>query len=230
MKRRFDPSNPELMDRPQPVNEALRGALRNLALLNRCFGGVPPVRRFLEPHTSPARPIRVLDLACGYADIPRALIRWSRQTRRPLTIHAVDFHPATLALARAASRGFPELTFEQADALTYEAREPFDVVLNTLSLHHFTEGQAVSLLRSVLRNSHRGAFVSDLRRSRAGLLALRALTTLLLRNPITRADALASMQAAFSGAELRSLALLAGWEHFEWHRLPHFRQGISIGI
>ena len=38
MKRVFDPQDPELMDRPQPVTPALEADLRNLVSLNRWFG------------------------------------------------------------------------------------------------------------------------------------------------------------------------------------------------
>jgi len=37
MKRNFDPAEPELMDRPQPVSAELEGDLRNIRQLNRWF-------------------------------------------------------------------------------------------------------------------------------------------------------------------------------------------------
>ncbi len=38
MKRQFDPAEPELMDRPQPVSAELERDLKNLRQLNRWFG------------------------------------------------------------------------------------------------------------------------------------------------------------------------------------------------
>jgi len=224
MNRVFDPNEPELMDRPQPVNEDLRGALVNLATLNRWFGGVRPVREFVASQVPEGGSARVLDLACGYADIPRALIAWARRSGRVLEIHAVDFSPATLEIARAASRDFPEITFEQADALHYDPGRTYELALNTLSLHHFTESDAVRLLKAVRTSATRGAYVTDLRRSKLGCVGLQLLTGLVLRNRITRADALTSMKAAFSMTEFKTLAADAGWEPRSCRALPHFRQ------
>jgi len=226
MKRQFDPSEPELMDRPQPVNEELRGALRNLNLLNRWFGGFRPVQAFVARHTRPGQVCRILDLACGYADIPRRLLDWGAASDRQLRIHAVDFSPATLAIARDASQEYEGLTFEQADGRDYETDQPYDLVLNTLTLHHFTESDAVRFLRAAKRCTSGTAYITDLRRSVIGYWGLFLLTGLILRNRMTRLDALASMRAAFSPDEFRGLASSAGWNGGDYSRLRHYRQAI----
>ena len=46
MKRQFDPAEPELMDRPQPVSAELESDLHNLRQLNRYFGSYALVMRF----------------------------------------------------------------------------------------------------------------------------------------------------------------------------------------
>ena len=46
MKRQFDPAEPELMDRPQPISPELESDLHNLRQLNRYFGSYALVRSF----------------------------------------------------------------------------------------------------------------------------------------------------------------------------------------
>src|SRR5438045_6283354 len=74
MKRRFDPNEPELMDRPQPVSVELESDLRNLRALNRYFGSYRLVRHFLRGWIRPNDRLRVLDLATGSGDVPRMIV------------------------------------------------------------------------------------------------------------------------------------------------------------
>ena len=46
--REFDPTEPELMDRPQPVSQELAVDLDNLVRINRHFGSYRLIRRFLQ--------------------------------------------------------------------------------------------------------------------------------------------------------------------------------------
>jgi len=66
VKRRFDPAEPELMDRPQPVTAELERDLQNLCQLNRFFGSHRLIRTFLEHWIKPREKLRVVDLATGF--------------------------------------------------------------------------------------------------------------------------------------------------------------------
>ena len=48
MKPRFDPAEPELMDRPQPVTPELPSDPRNLRELNRYFGSYRLSENFFD--------------------------------------------------------------------------------------------------------------------------------------------------------------------------------------
>src|SRR4029077_5279518 len=62
VKRKFDPAEPELMDRPQPVSAELERDLRNLRQLNRYFGSYAIVLRFMRRWINPGDRIRIADL------------------------------------------------------------------------------------------------------------------------------------------------------------------------
>src|SRR5438105_11730422 len=100
MKRRFDPNEPELMDRPQPISAELESDLRNLRAFNRYFGSYRLVRHFLRRWIRPNDQLRVVDLATGSGDIPRMIVRLGRQLNVQIGIDAVDFQSSTIEIAR----------------------------------------------------------------------------------------------------------------------------------
>lgn len=228
MKRTFDPAEPELMDRPQPVTPELATDLRNLVSLNRWFGSHWLLRKFLSQWLSADRPYRVLDLATGAGDLPRVMVEWARQHGVSLQVDAVDANPSTLEIAREASRDFPEITFLRDNVLTFAPAHTYDLVCCSLALHHFSEDDAVRLLRRCRELSHGFTLVSDLERSFSTLVGVHALTTLFYREPMTRADAIASAHRAFSFREFRALAEAAGWSDFGHARFLFCRQAIWL--
>ena len=146
MKREFNPDEPELMDRPQPVSEELETDLLNLVSLNRHFGSHRLVRGFLSRWFTPDQSYRVLDLATGAGDIPRMIADWARQRGVNVRIDAVDANPSTLEIARKHSAAYPEIQFLRGNVLTYESGETYDLVCCSLALHHFSEDDATRLL------------------------------------------------------------------------------------
>jgi len=228
MQRQFDPSEPELMDRPQPVSDELARDLENLRRLNSWFGSYRLIRAFLRCWFQPGGNYRILDLATGYGDIPRMIVAWSRAMGCTVQIDAVDQQSATLQLAQKASAGFSEIRYQQADALTFSSPGTYDLVLCSLALHHFSEQDAVKILRQARVHSHENVLVADLERSTFTAACVWFLTSTVFREPMTRHDARVSVQRAFSFRELTGLAHAAGWEQFGHQRFFPARQAIWL--
>lgn len=228
MKRAFDPQELELMDRPQPVTPELEECLRNLVSLNRVFGSHRLIRKFLAQWLVSDRTYRVLDLCTGAGDIPRLIVDWARQSGVSLRIDAVDASDSTLEIARRGAEAYPEIQFLKGDALKWETRETYDLVTCSLALHHFSDRDAVALLRRCRTLSNRFVLVSDLERSGWGAAGVRLLTTFFYRQPMTRTDANMSIHRAFSFPEMRALAEAAGWESFGHMRFLFCRQAVWL--
>lgn len=229
MKRSFDPAQPELMDRPQPVSAELERDLRNLRQLNRYFGSYTVVLRFMRRWIQPGDRLRIVDLATGSGDIPRLIVDLARRIGATVQIDALDQQAATLEIARKLSADYPEISFVQANILEWQPTEPYDIVLNSLALHHFSEHDAVRLLRHCRELSRRSVLVSDLRRGLLASVGVYLLTALIFREPMTRYDGRASAARAFSFNELHSLAHEAGWENFGHRKFRFARQAIWLG-
>jgi 2-polyprenyl-3-methyl-5-hydroxy-6-metoxy-1,4-benzoquinol methylase len=229
MKRSFDPAEPELMDRPQPVTAELARDLRNLRQLNRYFGSYRLIKHFLRRWIEPRTRVRILDLATGSGDIPRLIVDYARKAGASVTVDAVDQQLSTLELARGLSGDYPEINFIPGDILTFgETR--YDVVLCSLALHHFDEESAVQVLRRCRELSQRYVLVSDLRRGLLASVGVFLLTATVFREPMSRVDARLSAARAFSFREFRSLAERAGWKNFGHRKFAFARQAIWLEL
>ena len=227
--RKFDPELLELMDRPDPSTTELARALINLQALNRHFGSHRIIRHFLDRWIKPGETVTILDACTGFGDIPRLLVEWARRRGSQVKVLAVDLQPATLEIAQQRSTLFPEISYAQADIRSFEPGERFDIVFCSLSLHHFGWGDAVEILRRLSRLSNRAVLISDLVRSISGILGVYLLTSTIFRNPMTKFDGRLSIRRAFSFAEMRRLALEAGWERFGHRRFLISHQALWLG-
>lgn len=228
MKRQFDPAQPELMDRPQPVTAELVSDLRNLRQLNRYFGSYALIRHFFRRWIQPGAQLRVLDLATGSGDIPRLVIDYAREVGAKVTVDAIDQQGSTLEIARGLSAGYPEIDFKQGDVLVFGGEGQYDIVLCSLALHHFDEASAVRLLERCRRLSRRFVLVSDLRRGLLATIGAYLLTAFIFRDSMTRTDARLSTERAFSFREFGSLAVRAGWRNFGHRKFRFARQAIWL--
>ena len=226
MKRQFDAAELELMDRPQPVSTELVRDLHNLRELNRLFGSYALVRQFLKRWIKPKESLRVVDLATGSGDIPRLVVDYARSVQTEITVDAVDGQVATLEIAKNLSGAYPEISFHQGNILEWESNEPYDMVLCSLVLHHFSESDAVRVLQRARLLARRHILVADLRRGILASAGVFLLTATIFRDPMTKYDGRLSAARAFSFREFGKLAQEAGWDKFDHARFRFARQAI----
>ncbi|MEN3370471.1 MAG: hypothetical protein V7609_2614 [Verrucomicrobiota bacterium] len=228
MKRQFDPAEPELMDRPQPVSAELASDLRNLRQLNRYFGSHSLVVHFLRRWIVPGAKLRILDFATGSGDIPRLVVDHARKVGALVTVAAIDQQRSTLEIARGLSANYPEIEFIEGDVLSFRDGAPYDLVLCSLALHHFDETDAVRLLARCRELSSKFVLVADLQRGLVATIGVYLLTAIIFRDPMTRTDGRLSAARAFSFPEFRSLAERAGWKNFGHRKFAFARQALWI--
>lgn len=187
----------------------LAANLRDIRRVNRLLGGTATVLRHLPGLLDAApvdRPVTVLDLATGSADIPVAISRWARRRGRAVAITASDSSDAMLAVAAGHVAGDPAITLARHDARDVPLPDrSVDVVVCSLSLHHFPPDEAARVLREMDRLARVGFILNDLRRGRLGFAAAWAASRLTTRNRLTRNDAPLSVLRAYTPAELADL-------------------------
>jgi len=220
----------ELLDLDEAPYEEVRQSLKDVCRVNRYLSGYRVLlyhaEKFLRAHKEP-RPVSILDVATGSADQPVALAELARKLGVPVRIQAIDINFKMLKFAREMTARFPEIELVQCDVLALPFREnSFDLVINSLSLHHFSWEKAVAILKAIYKISRYGFIVNDLHRSRIAHAAIFLLTRLLTQNRLTRFDAPVSVMNAFTPSEFSELAEEAGIPRFEIHR--HFPYRIAL--
>lgn len=210
----------ELMDDPAVDRAELAENFDDIEFANRVFGGIAPVAFAMRRVGAE----RLLDVGCGSADVPRALLARARERKRRLEVVALDSSETVLAIARERSTAEPALRFVQGDA----ARLPFDdasfdVATCNLALHHFEPDAAVGVLAELRRVARVMPIVCDLERSRIAYAAAELFARFVARNRLTKHDAPLSVKRAYTLREVEALARRAGWRRPVVRRTPFFR-------
>jgi SAM-dependent methyltransferase len=108
------------------------------------------------------------------------------------------------------------------------ADSTFDVAYTVLTLHHFREAAAVTVIREMARVARRLVVVNDLERNLGAWLGARALAVSVWRgNRITRHDGPLSVRRSFTPGELMALAEQAGLRFPRVHRRLAFRLSLE---
>lgn len=215
---------PERMDLGEASEAELRANLTDLVQINRRLGGVRALRAHLLPRMRalharlPDRPLTVLDVGTGAADLPVEWVRWARRQGIHVRMLALDLHRPHLNLARSVVAGYPEILLVQADARSLPLT-PVDFVTCSLTLHHLSPDDGVHLLATAARLARHAVLVSDLLRSRATYWSFPLIASWMGWSPMTRHDGRLSIQRAYTLSEVRRLAEQAGLAEARvtWH-------------
>lgn len=217
----------ELMDDPSLATAEHLHALSALARINAFSGTAAQLAaaiRRLTADTQPRQlPLEVVDVACGGGDVTLALARrLARLTAKPgraaqppaVRITGIDLSPraidrATTQAAKSPNTTTAEVAFTVRDVVA-DGCPTCDVATTSLFLHHLDDADAIRVLQSLATAARIGVVVSDLLRSRAGLVLAMVGTNVLSRSRVARVDGPLSVRAARTLPEYRALFDRAG--------------------
>ena len=202
---------------PRQLNISLRFIRRINSVLGYTRATLGHLERFSKTWER-GKTIRLIDLATGSADVPRAILRWADRRGWDVRIVGVDRHAVTV---RAAADG-PEdhrLSIIQADVfdLPFEPGS-FDYALTSMFLHHLDNDGVVRVMATLGRLARRGVIVADLLRNRRAYAWACFFT--FAANPMVRHDARASVAQSFTQGEIIGLRDRANISFAEYSR--HF--------
>lgn len=203
-RRRVD----EWMDDPELDAQRHRSALAGLRRLNR----LSRVSSVLYPQLArlakqtPDRPLQILDVASGSADLPIDWIRKARRQGISLKITALDRSETALATAsESATAAGVTLGTIQRDCLADRLPSGFDVVTCSLFMHHLDDDDAIKLVHQMWRACRRSILICDLDRSRINVALVGAAARIVSRSEIVHHDSIASVRGAYTRSEFESL-------------------------
>jgi ubiquinone/menaquinone biosynthesis C-methylase UbiE len=209
------------MDEPAADPRLLEKSLRFIRRINHFLGYTRATLGHLQRFSRQWRRdqiIRIVDLATGSADVPRAILRWADRAQWNVRIVAVDLHSHTIAEAAAESVD-PRLSIVQSDAMqTPFASGSFDYAICSMFLHHLDEADVMRVLHEMNRLASRGVIVADLLRHRRAYAWVNILS--MFSNRMVRHDAKVSVAQAFTRPEILRLRDRCGISHAQYYR--HF--------
>lgn len=211
----------ELLDTDEGTPGEISASLSDLRMFNRWFGGISCstslVDRVLQ-HTN-SNALSWLDVAAGAGYVPHTVQKHFAQRNVRLDITLLD---------RAAShvRNGNRAIVGNALALPFRDNS-FDFVSSELFVHHLAPEQVVQFAREGLRIARHAFLINDLIRDPIHL-ALAYAGFPLYRSRITRNDAPASVQQAYSVKEMRDLLVESGAASIEITSGFLYRMGIIV--
>lgn len=200
---------PEWMDDPKIDPDLHKQALVGLSRLNRLSGVAGAMYSHVRKYARAIgpRPMRILDVASGAADVP---IHWACRAKRDrlnLEITTVDISgTAVEQQQKSAQAAGVQLHPIEMDCLKHPLPTGFDMVTCSLFMHHLDDHDSFRLLQSMQSATEDAILICDLERSRLNLALVTIGSRLVTRSPVVHFDGPASVRAAYTAQEFKRLA------------------------
>ncbi|MGB8128776.1 MAG: methyltransferase domain-containing protein [Candidatus Angelobacter sp.] len=212
----------ELLDSDAGTPAEVAGSIKDLRMFNSLFGGVHTMASLLR-RVAQQRGLRHI----SWVDVAGSEGYVATQTQRSLARSGISSQP--LILDRAPTHLGNTHPAVCGDALALPFRDnSFDAVGCSLFMHHLEADQIVRFAKEGLRVARHAFLVHDLERHPLHL-ALSYLGMPLYRSRITRHDAVASINRAYTVEEIREiLSSVAAAENIEIRKFFLFRMGVIV--
>ncbi|MBS0031986.1 methyltransferase domain-containing protein [Chitinophaga sp. 22321] len=201
---------PEIMDDFNMEGELLKETLKKIAQINRLLGGNRITRKgvaALIKNIPAGQPISILDVGCGNGDMLRELSAYGKKQQRNFLLTGVDANLTTVTHARELSKEYPDIAYHCQDIMSPAFGEQhYDIILCTLTLHHFKEAEIRQLMAAFRRQARIGIVINDLHRSALAVRLFQLVCFVFNLNSMVRADGQVSILRGFKKKELHHLS------------------------
>ena len=212
----------EIMDDFELKGTELEQTLNDLENINWWLGGnkitLDGIQKLLKD-TPKKSSIRIADVGCGSGAVLREIANWGRNQNIDLELIGIDANPYAIEIAKRRSDYYPEIKFETLNIFSDDyKKQEYDIVLCTLTLHHFKNKEILKLLNTFKDQSQFGVIINDLQRSRTAYVLFQAFCKVFINNEIARKDGLTSILRGFKKKDLKKLAseISAQSHSIEW--------------
>jgi len=198
----------ENIDKGSYTPEEYEGCLVELRRVNEWLGDANVLHEtfFREVEREGVQAFSVLDVAAGSGELLRVTARWARDTKRKALLVGLELNERSAQAILEQSTDFAEISSVRGDGLQLPFPDnAFDFAIQSLTLHHFDDEHAVTILREMARVAARGIFVIDLHRNPLAYFFYTTVGHIILHNRLLREDGALSILKSFKPDELRQL-------------------------
>jgi len=198
---------PEIMDDFTMEGDILRDALDKIASINKLLGGNKVTLQGVEALLKAGKPqqnITILDVGCGNGDMLRTLADYATKKNFNFKLYGMDANAFTIKHAQNLSTAYKNIEYHCEDIFEEQLPlEGFDIILCTLTLHHFKDPEMLKLLSLFHQKARLGLVINDLHRSKLAYYLFTALCYVFGLNDMSREDGLVSILRGFKKADLQ---------------------------
>lgn len=196
----------EIMDDFEMEGEVLREALDKIAKINQLLGGnkltLIGVKALIADVPNNTE-ITIVDVGCGNGDMLRSLADYAVKNNLKFNLIGIDANNFTSNHAIKLSENYPNISYRCEDIFDKPFRElKYDIVLCTLTLHHFKETEILYIMNVFHTNASRGIVINDLQRSSLAYRLFQSLCFVFQLNAMSREDGLISILRGFKKDDL----------------------------
>ena len=154
------------------------------------------------------RKIKILDIGCGDGETLRRIDDYGRIKNFSLELTGIDLNCE--AISAAVELTASKINFIQGDILANARDETYDLIINSLTMHHLTDEEIVRLMRWMSDHARTGWFISDLHRQGIAYYFIKYFTKWCGFNHLVCHDAPLSVARSFRRKEWINLLNQAG--------------------
>lgn len=220
----------EHIDTGDYTPEEYEGSIIELRRVNKWLGDARALRLSMLTAIEKIglKHFSVLDVGAGSGELLRVTAAWSRKTNRRGRFTGLELNARSAQSIIENSSEFKEIEAVRGDALRLPfINAAFDYVVCSLFTHHFTNSEALAVLRELARVARRQVFVIDLHRHPVAYYFYITVGKLILHNRLLREDGALSILRGFKPHELARLAELAGLRDINVQRKFPYRLVLS---
>lgn len=203
---KFRTNESEIMDDFSLEGEELRDALDKIAKINQLLGGnkltLNGLKTFLSKKDKNSF-ITIIDVGCGNGDMLRKIADYGIENGYNFNLIGIDANAFTINHARNLSANYKNISYLCEDIFTMDVSKiNCDVVLCTLTLHHFNDNEIIEILKIFKKAASLGIVINDLQRSAISYRLFQLLCVTFQLNRMSREDGLISILRGFKKKEL----------------------------
>ncbi|KQB41395.1 methyltransferase domain-containing protein [Flavobacterium aquidurense] len=200
----------EIMDDFFLEGKELQEALDKIAHINQLLGGnkltLHGIKKLLKK-TDTSQVITIADIGCGNGDMLRMMADYGKKNNLDFKLIGIDANAFTVNYAQSLSSQYPNIEYMCMDIFSDDFDLiQYDIVLCTLTLHHFSDEQILNIITTFNSNARIGIVINDLHRSTLAYRLFELICIIFNLNRMSREDGLVSILRGFKKKELEDFS------------------------
>ncbi|MEY8021782.1 methyltransferase domain-containing protein [Muriicola sp. SD30] len=195
----------ELMDDLTLDQSQIKAVLADINKANKLLGGNRITLKAIQRLTKkfPRTKYRIVDMGCGDGSMLREVAAFCDGLGIKVELTGIDLNEKSLQIARHKSKSYSNISYFKGDILDLNAQDLHcDILLCTLTLHHFHEKEIEIFITKFTELARIGVIVNDLERNKIAYLLFKIFAAVFMKTEIAKKDGLTSIRSGFLKKEL----------------------------